>query len=101
MWKVAVRAIKPSPFSGSGAQYVAGAYGVAQEGYFTSGEGSEREMMVADAPEYVFNEYLQTAIAYGWGWAVLLLFVLVAALSTALRCRNLAIPVPNRPPCST
>ncbi len=69
MWKVAVRAIKPTPFSGSGAQYVAGAYGVAQEEYFASGEGSEREMMVADAPEYVFNEYLQTAIAYGWGWA--------------------------------
>ncbi|MDE6769802.1 MAG: O-antigen ligase family protein [Muribaculaceae bacterium] len=91
MWKVAVRAVSPSPFSGTGAQCVAGAYGVAQEEYFASGQGSEREMMVADAPEYVFNEYLQTAIAYGWGSALLLIIVLIAALCTALSCRNLAI----------
>ena len=65
MWKVAVQAAMEVPLTGVGWSDVAGTYGEAQEQYFASGKGSEQEIMVADAPEYVFNEYLQIAIAYG------------------------------------
>lgn len=65
MWKVGMLAAIDAPITGVGWDDVAGTYGEAQERYFESGHRSEEEMMVADAPEYVFNEYLQIAIAFG------------------------------------
>lgn len=65
MWKIAMTAARNVPITGVGWDNVAGEYGEAQEWYFSSGESSETEVMVADAPEYVFNEYLQVAIAFG------------------------------------
>ena len=79
MWKVAVQAIKEKPLSGYGWDYVAGAYGDAQEKYFSKGEYTEQEERVAGSPEYVFNEYLQTAMAWGvLVLCVILLLVIVA-----------------------
>ncbi len=91
MWKVALTAMDAHPFSGVGPEYVAGAYGDAQERYFSSELRPEREILVADAPDFVFNEYLQTAIAYGWGVTLLLILLLTAALITAWRCKNRSI----------
>ena len=85
MWKVAAGAVNPQPFEGAGWQNVAGAYGMAQERYFASGMASPNEILVADAPEYVFNEYLQIAIAYGWGWSLLMIAVLIMAFVSAFR----------------
>ena len=85
MWKVAAGAVSPHPFEGVGWQNVAGAYGMAQERYFASGTASPGEILVADAPEYVFNEYLQIAIAYGWGWSLLMIAVLIGAFVSAFR----------------
>ncbi len=85
MWKVAAGAVGPHPFEGVGWQNVAGAYGMAQERYFASGTASPGEILVADAPEYVFNEYLQIAIAYGWGWSLLMIAVLIMAFVSAFR----------------
>ena len=85
MWKVAAGAVGPHPFEGVGWQNVAGAYGMAQERYFASGTASPNEILVADAPEYVFNEYLQIAIAYGWGWSLLMIAVLIGAFVSAFR----------------
>ena len=65
MWKVAAQAVMKRPWQGVGWENVAGAYGDAQERYFASGTATEREAHVAGAPEYVFNEYLQVAIAWG------------------------------------
>lgn len=65
MWKVAAEAARDAPPAGVSWDRVAGAYGEAPERYFASGSGSEAEKMVADAPEYVFNEYLQVAVAFG------------------------------------
>ena len=62
MWKVGCRAVT---FGGVGWEQVAGAYGDAQEGYFAFRLGSPREEMLAGSPAYVFNEYIQIAIAYG------------------------------------
>jgi len=85
MWKVAAGAVGSHPFEGVGWQNVAGAYGMAQEQYFASGIASPNEILVADAPEYVFNEYLQIAIAYGWGWSLLMVAVLIGAFVSAFR----------------
>ena len=65
MWKIAAQAVVEQPWQGVGWENVAGAYGDAQERYFASGVASEQEMHVAGAPEYVFNEYLQVAMAWG------------------------------------
>ena len=65
MWKVATLAVLEHPWHGVGWENVAGAYGDAQEKYFTSGMATEQEEHVAGAPEYVFNEYLQVAMAWG------------------------------------
>ena len=65
MWKVSARAVMERPWQGVGWEYVAGAYGDAQERYFASGMATEQEEHVAGAPEYVFNEYLQVAMAWG------------------------------------
>lgn len=85
MWKVAVRAVAERPLTGVGWDGVAGAYGEAQEAYFRSGRASEQEKRVAGSPEYVFNEYLQAAIAWGVPVAVLLVGVAGCALWGCMR----------------
>ena len=65
MWKVASQAVLEHPLKGVGWEHVAGAYGDAQEKYFASGMATTQEEHVAGAPEYVFNEYLQVALAWG------------------------------------
>ena len=65
MWKVATQTVLDQPWQGVGWEYVAGAYGESQERYFASGMATEQEAHVAGAPEYVFNEYLQVAMAWG------------------------------------
>lgn len=85
MWKVAAQAATEIPVTGVGWDNVAGTYGEAQERYFASGKGSEQEIMVADAPEYVFNEYLQVAIAYGPIAAAGMVFLIIGGLVTSFR----------------
>ena len=65
MWKIAAQAVAEHPWQGVGWEQVAGVYGDAQERYFASGMASVQEEYVAGAPEYVFNEYLQVALAWG------------------------------------
>lgn len=65
MWKIAAQAVVEQPWQGVGWENVAGAYGESQERYFASGKGTPQEEYVAGAPEYVFNEYLQVAMAWG------------------------------------
>ena len=88
MWKVAVRAVVERPLSGYEWDQVAGAYGQAQEDYFASGEATPSEEWEAGAPEYVFNEYLQVALA--WGIPVLLLGLVVAGAAFYVGNRNRA-----------
>lgn len=88
MWKVAVQAVTEAPLNGVGWDNVAGTYGEAQERYFASGKGSEQEIMVADAPEYVFNEYLQIAIAYGPAVAIMTAALIIGGFIIAIRNNN-------------
>lgn len=88
MWKVAAEAVIDTPLTGVGWDNVAGEYGEAQERYFESGKASEQDVMVADAPEYVFNEYLQVAIAFGLLAAVMMIAILFGGIVSAFKNRN-------------
>lgn len=85
MWKVAARAVCERPWTGYGWDYVAGAYGDAQEAYFAKGDYTATEAHVAGSPEYVFNEYLQVAMAWGVPMLLLGLLVLVGGWCIAHR----------------
>jgi len=84
IWKVAAQAAIGAPVDGVGWARVAGAYGEAQENYFASGCGSETDMFVADAPEYVFNEYLQVAIAFGVPAAIVMIASIIGGIVVAI-----------------
>lgn len=79
MWKTAARAVCERPWTGYGWDNVASAYGQAQEDYFATGDYTATEERVAGTPEYVFNEYLQVAIA--WGLPVLCVGLLMIGVS--------------------
>ena len=81
MWKVAVQAIGEKPLTGYGWDHVAGAYGEAQEKYFSKGDYTEQEEHVAGSPEYVFNEYLQAAMAWGVPVLCVILLLVIAAMA--------------------
>lgn len=91
MWEIAAKAAKESPATGVGWENVAGFYGEAQEKYFSTGNRHVRDIMVAGAPEYVFNEYLQVAIAYGPVAAAILIILIAGGMITSLRSGNDAI----------
>lgn len=88
IWKVATQAANDVPLNGMGWDNVAGTYGEAQERYFASGERTAQEIMVADAPEYVFNEYLQIAIAFGPLAALAMIAIIGSALAVALKSKS-------------
>ncbi len=79
LWKIAAKATTYSPWAGVGWENVAGTYGDAQESYFSSGVATAHEEMLAGTPAYVFNEYLQIAIAFGIPAGILFAVSLVAA----------------------
>lgn len=91
MWKVAVEAAMDAPLTGVGWDNVAGEYGEVQECYFASGKATEKEAFVADAPEYVFNEYIQVAIAFGPFAAILMIAILSGGIATAFKNQNYGI----------
>lgn len=75
LWKMSARAVCEHPWTGVGWSGVPAAYGQAQEAYFAAGDYTPAEERVAGSPEYVFNEYLQVAVA--WGLPVLCAGLLV------------------------
>jgi len=85
MWKVAVDAASDAPANGVGWENVSGAYGDAQENYFASGKATVQEQRIADVVEYIFNEYLRVAIAYGIAASVIMTLVIVIALTMTLK----------------
>jgi O-antigen ligase len=65
IWNVSIDIVKDHPFFGTGFGSFAAVYGEAQAGYFRAGKGGDTQIMVADAPEYAFNEYVQIAVESG------------------------------------
>lgn len=65
MWNVTVKAILEHPFYGTGLGGFPVSYAKAQADYFSSGKASDMERMVADCPEFPYNEYLHMGLEYG------------------------------------
>lgn len=90
MWKVATVAIADHPL-GVGIGNFGGAYGEAQANYFMSVERSQQEQMLAGAPEYAFNEYLQIAVEYGLIGLLIFLSILLAAIVNGYRKKTFGV----------
>lgn len=88
MWKVAAMAVSEVPIYGVGWSRVSGTYGEVQERYFAENKESAIEKHVAGAPEFVFNEYLQTAIAFGLFSALSLVTLTLGGLIVAIHNRR-------------
>jgi hypothetical protein len=69
--------VKEHPFFGAGFGRFAAVYGEAQAGYFRAGKGGDTQIMVADTPEYAFNEYVQ--IVTESGLTGLILFIVMVS----------------------
>jgi O-antigen ligase len=65
IWNVCINIVKERPFFGAGPGRFAAVYGEAQADYFRAGKGGDTQIMVADAPDYAFNEYMQIAVESG------------------------------------
>lgn len=65
LWKVTGQAIMEQPWTGTGLGGFPAAYAEAQAAYFSSGNASDTERMVAGCPEYGFNEFLQIGLEQG------------------------------------
>ena len=91
IWKVATQAVMEHPYTGVGWDQVAGAYGDAQERYFASGMATAQEEHVAGAPEYVFNEYLQVALAWGIPALCGILLVVISCFCLGHRGREYGV----------
>lgn len=87
IWKIAVRAIAGNPLLGCGWEKVAGVYGIYQELYFMGGNGSSYEEYLAGTPSYLYNEYLQLALAFGIPFSMMFVIVLVKMFMVSIRSK--------------
>lgn len=88
IWKVGIQAVCERPILGAGAGLYAGAYGEAQEAYFSTGQADPQEIYVASPPEYAFNDPLQIAVEYGVVGLLLFLAIVVLAIWRLLPQKN-------------
>lgn len=86
IWNVSVSVIKKHSAAGVGTGRFAAVYGQAQADYFLSGKGTEKQRMIADHPDYAFNEYIHIAVELGLLGLFLFLLVLgMCLLPTRVR----------------
>ncbi len=88
MWRASMEAVKERPLFGAGYGRFTAVYGDAQAAYFLSGKGTAAQVMVADSPDYAFNEYVQMAVELGL--AGLILFLSMIGFGGLLRSRSLS-----------
>ncbi len=91
MWKISCLAIVEKPFSGYGVNNFPMAYGMAQETYFSKGEYSKQEELVAGSPEYAFNEYLQVAIEWGIPVLIAISIIIIFCIREGVKQKNIGI----------
>lgn len=85
IWKVSSTIIASHPVTGIGLGNFAGPYGKAQEAYFTAGDYTPREELVADAPEFAFNELIQITVENGLIGLFLFIGIIISAIRYAYR----------------
>lgn len=87
IWKVSSTIISQHPLTGVGFGNFAGPYGEAQAAYFSTGKASSQEEMVADIPEFAFNEFVQITTETGIIGLLLFLRIIFSVLRNVLRSR--------------
>jgi len=65
IWRASLEAIKEHPLFGAGYGRFSAVYGDAQATLFLSAKGNDTLAMVADSPEYAFNEFVQITVELG------------------------------------
>lgn len=88
LWKVTGRAIMERPLLGTGLGGFPAAYAKAQATYFSSGEASETEKIVAGCPEYGFQEFLQIGLEQGLIGLIIFVLLLGYSLFQGLKNRQ-------------
>ena len=90
IWKNTMEVIAANPL-GIGIGNFPGYYGDAQIDYFSSGQSSEREQLLADRSDYAFNEFFQISVEMGVIGILLFLLVIVLGLYSGIRGKKYAI----------
>ena len=82
IWGASIEAIKKRPFFGAGYGRFSTVYGDAQATWFLSDKVNEAQKLVADSPDYAFNEYMQITIELGIAGLALFLWLVGSTLFT-------------------
>lgn len=94
IWKVTFEYIKQRPLTGSGIGMFGGIYGEAQENWFLQGKASQQEELIADAPEFCFNDYLQIAAENGIIGLILFLGIIGSTFSRFFSdCQHISVGI--------
>jgi len=80
VWRVSMEAVKEHPIFGAGYGRFTAIFGDAQATYFLDSKRTETQIMIADSPEYAFNEYVQIAVELGVVGLTLFLLTIASAL---------------------
>jgi O-antigen ligase len=80
VWQVSAEIFKEYPLTGAGLGKFPVAYGEAQSAWFSSEERPEEAKMLADVPEYAFNEYVQVLSEWGLIGLILFLSIMIFAV---------------------
>ena len=78
IWRASMENIKKRPLFGAGYGNFTVVYGDAQAAFFIKQKRTKSQIMIADSPDYAFNEYLQIAVELGLIGLLLFLFVVVS-----------------------
>ena len=92
VWSASLEAIKKRPLFGAGYGRFAAVYGDAQTAYFNNHERSPAQILIADSPEYAFNEYVQVAVELG----IVGLLLFLAMIGSVFRLSDFRFL--NKPP---
>ena len=91
IWKISYSVAKQQMFSGVGIGGFPYVYGEAQEAYFREKKDARNEEMLAGAPDYAYNEYLQIWIELGLPGVLSCLCLIAYVYIRLLRCRNVEV----------
>ena len=91
IWKISYPVAKQQMFSGVGIGGFPYVYGEAQEAYFREKKDVRNEEMLAGAPDYAYNEYLQIWIELGLPGVLSCLCLIAYVYIRLLWCRNVEV----------
>ena len=88
VWHTSMALVRENPLTGSGFGSFQPLYCSAQADYFLAGKATEEELMIANVPEYAFNEYLQITVEHGIIGLLLFLFVIYSFFARRKTCNS-------------